>query len=547
MENYSSTFGAGGFQRGIRLRWAGCLVLAWLAGWGWLLLSARLFWGPNSYYNYGWTVPLLVGFLVFRKLRSARYRVADSLSQSKLLLFFTALGITLLLVTFFRLVLEVNPDWRIPLWAFALALLLQTLLAIWLLLGWKGLGYLFFPVCFVLVAIPWPYTLELEVIQSLTRWVTKLTATSVNLIGYPAVAMGNTIHVGDISVGVDEACSGIRSLQTLFMIGLFLGEFFSFTLLRRLLLVTGSVFVALGLNAIRTVSLTMVKITGTADQFNFWHDAMGNFQAVIGALLLFGLAELISRADEEKSPESETVLNIHSPPGRWTWGSVLLIAAGFLLTEGVVEAYYRYHEWQTKPLPDIAIEWPEDGSITEIPIGLPERTIKALRCDFSSKSEVRFANGMDAMVVFYGYTGEDLPASVAGYSHSPIHCIGGSGARLLEEKAPLEVGIEGIPWRVSHYVFAFDLPDGKKKLGQVFWMVWEPRQMGVSAEFLQTRKFWSTRWAAVLSGRRDFSRQILMMYVIGDYSDAFIRDQFTNLVNRIVILKYPSEDVQAAS
>ena len=44
--------------------------------------------------------------------------------------------------------------------------------------------------------------------------------------GIPAIQHGNLIEVGTGTVGVSEACSGIRSFQTSLMISLFFGEFY---------------------------------------------------------------------------------------------------------------------------------------------------------------------------------------------------------------------------------------------------------------------------------------------------------------------------------
>jgi hypothetical protein len=46
-------------------------------------------------------------------------------------------------------------------------------------------------------------------------------------LGIPAMAHGNVIEVATGMVGIDEACSGIRSFQSSLMISLFFGEFYA--------------------------------------------------------------------------------------------------------------------------------------------------------------------------------------------------------------------------------------------------------------------------------------------------------------------------------
>jgi hypothetical protein len=43
-------------------------------------------------------------------------------------------------------------------------------------------------------------------------------------VGVPAAEQGNLIEIAAGTVNVNEACSGVRSLQSSFMAALFLGE-----------------------------------------------------------------------------------------------------------------------------------------------------------------------------------------------------------------------------------------------------------------------------------------------------------------------------------
>ena len=53
----------------------------------------------------------------------------------------------------------------------------------------------------------------------------------------PAVQHGNVIEVKIGLVGVDEACSGVRSLQATLMVSVFFGELYCASWLRRIVLV----------------------------------------------------------------------------------------------------------------------------------------------------------------------------------------------------------------------------------------------------------------------------------------------------------------------
>ena len=101
---------------------------------------------------------------------------------------------------------------------------------------------------FLLLAVPWPSGLEQDIVQSLMRGAASIAAEIMNLLAIPAEAQGNLIRVRGQLVGVDEACSGIRSLQTTLMGGCLLGELSRFSVPRRLALLGGGVVVALTAN-----------------------------------------------------------------------------------------------------------------------------------------------------------------------------------------------------------------------------------------------------------------------------------------------------------
>ncbi|MEX0323082.1 MAG: exosortase/archaeosortase family protein [Puniceicoccaceae bacterium] len=520
------------------------LLIAVASSWGWLLYSAHYFWSPDSYYNYGWLVAPLVGFILYRRLSRIQLKRQSELSISRIGLLFTSLAISLVLIFLFRVVIEVNPFWRIPLWLNATILLGLSMLVVSILTGWRGFLYLAFPFCFFLLALPWPLIFEVWIIQRLTELVTSITVLVINLIGYPAQGMGSTILIGDIHVGVDEACSGIRSLQALIMIAFFMGEFFSFGMIKRGILLVGSVVIALIMNGFRAIVLTLVTINGTEEQFDFWHDTLGNLNAVGGALLLFGATELITYlfGTEKTNSDKNRFLLVHTLSGKTFKVYASLFVLGFLAVELSINAYYSVREKSVNPLPVLAIDWPDNGNLAYEESVLPERSQDLLKCEYNLQADVRWSFGIEGTVVYYGYTGDDLMASLAGFGHSPLICMPSIGAQLVEEKPRLKVNVQGIPWDANHFEFAVDLPGKRKQSIQVFWLVWESRQMGVVAETMEDRRdrAWKARLAPVLSGRRDFGRQVLLVYINGDYGDDFIRRKFQELLDQITVLQEES-------
>jgi exosortase len=58
--------------------------------------------------------------------------------------------------------------------------------------------------------VPLPYRIEGELSAPLQRIATKLTTTSLQILGQPAFNEGNVIRIGDARLEVAQACSGLR-------------------------------------------------------------------------------------------------------------------------------------------------------------------------------------------------------------------------------------------------------------------------------------------------------------------------------------------------
>jgi exosortase len=233
-------------------------------------------WSVNEQYNFGWFVPFFALYLFW--LRWQDRPPAQISNRISNIAYSAALGMAiaaLLLLLPLRLFEIANPEWRLLAWIHALAVVTLTLLLLWWVGGKAWLRHFAFPVAFIFIAVPWPTALETPVIQGLMRVVARVAAETAMLLGTPAQVEGNLIRVSNGLVGVNEACSGIRSLQTSLMIGLLFGEVKRLSVLRRLALVVCAVVIALLANFLRAVFLVMVAATESLSEVSRWHDIAG--------------------------------------------------------------------------------------------------------------------------------------------------------------------------------------------------------------------------------------------------------------------------------
>ncbi len=149
-----------------------------------------------------------------------------------------------------------------------------------------------------LLSAPIPPGTYTRLTLGLQLWVSENVLRALHLLGIAAERHGNIIELARGSVGIEEACSGVRSLISC----VFAGLFFSASLVRRpwsrALIIGLSVPLALAMNFIRSLTLTLlanrgVNIAGT------WHDATGFAVLGVTAVLLGGLALLLERGEKQ--------------------------------------------------------------------------------------------------------------------------------------------------------------------------------------------------------------------------------------------------------
>ena len=129
------------------------------------------------------------------------------------------------------------------------------------------------------------------------RVVTATNVFSLNLLGIPALQRGNVIEIASGLIGIEEACSGVRSLQATLMISLFLGELYAFNVPRRVLLVLLGGLLAFLCNLVRTAILVWIGVNRGIDAIHSWHDPAG-FSILIVCLAGLWLLSLALRRGE---------------------------------------------------------------------------------------------------------------------------------------------------------------------------------------------------------------------------------------------------------
>lgn len=517
--------------------------------WAELVYQLGAQWSAYEQYNYGWAVPALCLYLFWRRL--GRFNVGNSeacpvvsekgrrgAADKNLVLF--VLFFCLLLYVPTRLLHEANPIWRLTSLAWTLEVIGITLCVLCLAaeggekrteiftrpvsaLGPRFQG-LVFPVCFFLVAVPWPTDLEALVIQGLTRLNVASTIELAGWLGVPALQHGNLIELANGTVGIDEACSGIRSIQATLMISLFFGEFYRLSPFQRLLCAASGFLFSFAFNVIRTTLLTWVASKKGVGAVSQWHDPAGVVILLGCFISLWLLAFFLSgrkinveagnlegvRSNSEgvktREPASST-LHLAFPRGL-----MMGLFVWFLVVEGGTETWFRLHERSSTQAGDWKLRLPEQAASFQF-VELSPKVHEELK--FDEGMGARWAQPDGSFWQTFdlkwnaGRSVYDRARISLSKSHNPEICLQASGMKMRRELAP--VSIQAAPNLVINfhrYIF-----ESEGRVVHVYFSVAEAMKASGSPGYLRMNSW--DRIGAALAGSRNFGEHTLEIAVSG--------------------------------
>ena len=159
---------------------------------------------------------------------------------------------------------------------------------IWMLLGRQILREVLFPLGVLLLAIPFPAILFNQITFPLQLLASQMASALLPLFGVPVLREGNVIQLATMKLEVAEACSGIRSLMSLFTLSVFYGYFLEKTAGRRWFMALASIPIAVCANALRIVGTGLcVQYWDPSKAEGFFHEFSGWVMFVISLSCLY--------------------------------------------------------------------------------------------------------------------------------------------------------------------------------------------------------------------------------------------------------------------
>jgi exosortase/archaeosortase family protein len=381
---------------------------------------------------------------------------------------------------------------------------------------------------------------------------------------------GHVIEISTGVVGIDEACSGIRSFQATLMISLFLGELYALNARRRALCVLAGVALAFLFNIGRTGLLVAVASKDGIDAIARWHDPAG-ITILVGCFLgLWALGRWMqggAKAEEGFPSPKSTIRNPKSgllgsevggqgaeaarieeagpESGRGTssWAGGLWVgrAAGALLVwlavvEVGVEAWYRTHEGGTKRNLAWSVRWPETASgFTRMEI--PPRAYASLRYDEGAAGRWSEPDGSQWQMFFLRWrparTFYGRARITMGKAHGPEGCLPATGLKLQRRlgNTPVPLGETVLP--LETYLFKADTRPVFVFFGRVEDVTLDAR----GRPLVEGRAGWL---AAALAGRRNHAQNVIEVAITGHEDEQQARAAFLQRAHQLVRLESAS-------
>ncbi len=326
------------------------LILAALfAAFGWATISllADVYEGVEDY-SHGFVVPLVSLYAAYEIRKEHRH---ETYGQSWSGLPVVAIGALLVVVGLW---------YRYALLPGGLGVqsitglgLFMVIFGLCLSLGGKALVSRFiFPLLFLCFCVPFPENATNQITLPLRGVVSNAATLTVRGVGIPVFQEGNMLHLAATSLGVADACSGIRSLWIMLATAAAFGYFLRCGPWRTLILSLLAIPLAVLFNIIRVVA-TALLVTKFGPQYAMGsrHEMTGAVVFLLGVITLVAVGWILARGEQrrvfaripEAGPESSGKEAPWRPPSYLltaTLGAILLM--GGIIQPVMVKHYVRH-------------------------------------------------------------------------------------------------------------------------------------------------------------------------------------------------------------
>ena len=176
-----------------------------------------------------------------------------------------------------------------------------------------------FPIAYLVFAIPFPKSLTLPVTLWLRSIVSVVSEWLVRGVGISIYREGNVLNLANASLGVADACSGVRSFWMLMAGAAALAYIFRMGWTRSVLLCGLTLPISIGMNVLRVFATAVLVVSFGPQYASGWrHSACGWFTFILGLTLLILTAYFLGKSCVHNAEQPKS-----SPPSSYTSAPVL--------------------------------------------------------------------------------------------------------------------------------------------------------------------------------------------------------------------------------
>jgi exosortase len=272
--------------------WAwGCALICLLIAAVYYRVLAKLVvdWYEIPDFSQGFLVPIFAAYLVWNKRKT--------LEETKIVPSWRGVGVIVL-----GLMVLVLGVYGAELFLSRISLVILLAGLVLCFGGWQLLRELRFVLLVLLLAIPIPAILFNQITLPLQTLASKLASVLLPIAGVPVLREGNVIELPVMKLEVAEACSGIRSLMSLFTLSVFYGYFLEKTVLRRTILALASIPITIAANAVRILGTGLcVQYWDPDKALGFFHEFSGWVMFLVSLSCLFFVHRIMLLFPERRS------------------------------------------------------------------------------------------------------------------------------------------------------------------------------------------------------------------------------------------------------
>ena len=263
-----------------------CFILVYYQ----VILQLAYSWDNNPNYSHGYFIPFISGFMIWYKREEI---FGKPISPRPFL------GMILMLAGLMQLMVAWVGSEHFLQASSMIPVLIGLSLVFW---GTAVTRKLLVPILFLIFMIPLPAILWNQLAFPLALMASKIGASAVDMMGLPILREGNILYLPGVTLQVEEACSGLRSLTTLFALSALIAYMSPLWRLSKLIIFLAAIPIALVGNVVRLIATAVLaRYYGPGMAEGFIHDFSGWLLFVFGLIFLMLLQSLLTRWEDREA------------------------------------------------------------------------------------------------------------------------------------------------------------------------------------------------------------------------------------------------------